>query len=83
MTALEIYALAAPAIAFFFMAAFGLCLLRRDIAHFKLLAASNAAASATTVGGRSVTEPAPSQPEKVVAAADAIVHAEDAVGSDS
>jgi hypothetical protein len=51
MTALEIYAIAAPAVAVFFMGAFALFLLRRDIAHFKLLAASHAAATATTVGG--------------------------------
>jgi hypothetical protein len=83
MAALEIYALAAPAIAFVFMGAFALFLLRRYMADFKFLAASNAAAAATTVGGRAVTEPAPSQPGKVVTGADAIVHAEDAVGSDS
>jgi hypothetical protein len=83
MTALEIYAIAAPAVAWFFMGAFGLFLLRRDIAHFKLSAASNPAGTATTVSGRSVTEPAASQPEKVVTAAGAIVHAKDAVGSDS
>jgi len=45
MNALEMYAIAAPAVALVLMGAFGLLLFRRDVASYRLSAAQNAAAN--------------------------------------
>ena len=45
MNALEMYAIAAPAVALVLMGAFGLLLFRKDVASFRLFAAQNAAAN--------------------------------------
>jgi hypothetical protein len=83
MTGLETYAIAAPAVAFVLMGAFGFLLFRRDVAYFKLSAARNAAATATTFGGQSGKEPVTSEREKneVATVAGTIAHSEDVVGT--
>ena len=65
MNALEIYAIAAPAIALVLMGAFGLLLFRRDVASFGLSDARNAGAASPTFNDRSVVGSAANQAETV------------------
>jgi hypothetical protein len=71
MKALEIYAIAAPAVAFVLMGAFGFVLFRRDVANFKLSAARNSASVAPAVEGQPVQATLADQPDDATTAVSA------------
>jgi hypothetical protein len=82
MNALELYAIAAPAVAFVLMGAFGFLLFRRDVASFKLSAARNSASAAPAFEGRPVKGSAVDQSESVGGVDVALSGSSDVTGSD-